>query len=617
MRYTSIDTDKAQQPEEAPQLEQGNSPKQPRKRIEWQVVLIVSILLMGGLGLRLRGITWSLPDTRHPIATFHPDESINLQAAMTVDIPHGKFDTQFYNYGTFYFYLASFAQTFGRGYGLIHTTPAPPEGTKLSGIEKMQLAAPEMASLYLAGRLVTARLGTATILLVFLLGAKLFNRRTGYAGAALYAVAPYAVVHAHFFTVDVPATFFVTLALLSAAILLEEQSWRSYVFAGVACGLCAATKYNTGLVLIAPLLAHLLNRKPDACPIHRRAHFLVMLGTVAVAFLVACPGPIINWPTFWDGTYPGSGVRYELFQHSREGHGPQFEQTGLGWIYHLTVSLPYCLGIPLLLTALVGSGYACFKRTKGDLILLAFFSIYYLATGLSAVRFARYMIPLIPVLCLLAARLTNLLPVKRKDSESLPTELYTKSNQLAHMAPTGSPLWNIGSIVLYVVCAVTMYYSFCLVNRMAQPDPRDVAADYLYATAAPGASIAFPTTPWFYSPPLSPRFGELSASQRALAVQEVTRFQLRLPAPDTEWDTSVFTPLPDYVVVSNIETIHVVYRLHEPSAVAWMNAIPPNYTNAKLKTFGDTNLFGLSPDRTIIPEDLLYILPVITIYTKP
>lgn len=623
MRYTSIDTEQAKQTTETPQSQTGNTAKSARKGIDWVSVFLVSVILLVGLGIRLQGITWSLPDARHPIATFHPDESINLEAAMTVDIPHGKFDTQFYNYGTFYFYLASFAQTFGRGYGLIPTTLAPPEGKQLSQVEKMQLAAPEMAKLYLAGRLVTAILGTATILVVFLLGKRLYNRAAGLNAAALYAIAPYAVVHAHFFTVDVPATFFVALALLSAAILLEEQSWRSYVFAGVACGLCAATKYNTGLVLIAPLLAHLLNKNPNACPIHRRAHFVVMLITVAVTFLIACPGPIINWPAFWDGTYPGSGVRYELFQHSREGHGPQFEQTGLGWIYHLTVSLPYCLGIPLLLTALAGVVYACIKRRRGDLILLSFFFIYYLATGLSAVRFARYMIPLLPVLCLFAANMVDLLPAIGNLQKSRSTEPSSDAQQPGEIDHKGCLLWIGGQIIAILVIGSTGSYTTGLVNRMSQPDPRDVAADYLNARAPQGASIAFPTTPWFYSPPLSPRFGELPAPKRALSAQEVTRFQLRLPAPDTEWDTSVFTPLPDYIITSNIETIHVVDRLHEPNAVAWMNAIPKNYhvartlSNGILTTFGDTQVFGMPPDHTIIPEDLLYILPVITIYTKP
>ncbi len=91
----------------------------------------------------------------------------------------------------------------------------------------------------------------------------------------------------------------------------------------------------------------------------------------------------------------------------------------------------------------------------------------------------------------------------------------------------------------------------------------------------------------------------------------MTRFQLRIP--DQEWGTDVFSPLPDYIVVSNIETLHPLDRLRHPNAVAWKQAIRPSY---QAKTFGSSCVFGLPPNRTIIPDDLLYILPTLTIYVK-
>ena len=146
---------------------------------------------------------------------------------------------------------------------------------------------------------------------------------------------------------------------------------------------------------------------------------------------------------------------------------------------------------------------------------------------------------------------------------------------------------------------------------MAQTDPRDQAAAYLDAHAAPGASIAFPTVPWYYSPPLSPRFGELGAPLRALAASEVTRYDLRISAQ--EWDQGVLAPPPDYILVSNLETLSVVDRLHTPAAVAWMQAIPKDYGR---KTFGGSDVWGMPPNRNIIPEDLLYIIPTLTVYER-
>ena len=66
-------------------------------------------------------------------------------------------------------------------------------------------------------------------------------------------------------------------------------------------------------------------------------------------------------------------------------------------------------------------------------------------------------------------------------------------------------------------------------------------------------------------------------------------------------------------MISNIETLHPLDRLRSPNAVAWKQAIPAGY---QTRTFGSSNVFGLPPNRTIIPDDLLYILPVITVYAK-
>src|SRR5207302_1135553 len=66
-----------------------------------------------------------------------------------------------------------------------------------------------------------------------------------------------------------------------------------------------------------------------------------------------------------------------------------------------------------------------------------------------------------------------------------------------------------------------------------------------------------------------------AAPKRAEAAAQTTRFQLRIPPG--EWDTSVLTPPPDYVVLSNLETMHAVNRLHEPAAVRFVQSIPADY----------------------------------------
>lgn len=540
-------------------------------------LLVLTVLL--GLMLRTAGLTWSLPDTRHPIATYHPDELINLSAATAADIPHLQLDIKFYNYGTFYFYLVSFAHTVGRGWGLIPTTP---HGYDVFSKE----AAPEQAALYLTGRIVTDLLGTATIAVIYFLGRRLYGRKAGLLAALLYAVTPIAVQHSHFLTVDVPATFFVSLALLWAARLLTRQTWADYVLAGFFVGLAAATKYNCGLVLIAPLLAHRCNKNPKTCDTHRAAHLFVLLTAAVFAFLIACPGPIINFDAFWNGTYPGSGVRYELFEHSRSGHGDLFTNTGLGWIYHLVVSLRYGMGSPLLLLSLAGIAYAVKKRRPEDGILLAFILLYYGLAGFSAVRFARYMIPLFPAFSVLAARFI--------------------------VAPFPRPVLGklmAGIAAVVVFCAFGS--SALLDMHLTALNSRDFFADYLEHHAPQGATIAFAKIPWFYSPPLSPLFGAPAAPIRAEAAEQTTRFQLIMPK--SEWDTGVLSPKPDYFIISDLETANAVNRLHEPAAVHFMQALKTgSWQTMRSPYAAHLGLFG--PEVWNAPEDMRYPDPDVTLY---
>jgi len=533
------------------------------------LLLIVAL----GMGLRFRALEWSLPNAQHPLATYHPDERINLTAAMQADIAHGQFDIKFYNYGTFYFYLVDLAHIVGKGYGFI---PTPAERSESLPPTPAQQAA-VLARYFLAGRFISALLGTLTLPVLYALGRRMFGRKAGLIAALLYGVAPLAVLHAHFLTVDVTATFFVTLALLWSARMLTSQTWSDYALAALWTGLAAATKYNAGLVIVAPIVAHLLKRDPDACKKHRATQFVVLIALTLLTFLIACPGPWLNFDAFWHD------LSYELFDHSRTGHGYLFIDTGNGWWYHLTVSLPFGLGSVLLITALVGLFMALRKPSKSDWLLLAFFLIYFGISGLSHVRFARYMLPLFPVFCLLAARfLVNVRP----------------------------PLSGAG---LLVVAPLTLYGSVYLLLCMTTQDPRDAAADFLEQHAPQGARVAFATVPWFYSPPLSPGFGALAASQRAKAAAEVTRFKLVLPPtdPPTEWDLSVFNPPPDFVILSDLETMHPLTRLHLEAPTAFVKAIPCPVK----QLFAPPVTWDPLYHNTIIPEDIMYVRPTITVYS--
>ena len=94
-----------------------------------------------------------------------------------------------------------------------------------------------------------------------------------------------------------------------------------------------------------------------------------------------------------------SDLRFEAI-HVQNRDDPTFRDTGNGFLYHITHNLDAGLGLPLLVLTLVSIGYALYRRERGDGLLAAFALPYYILISLAAVRYARYTIPLLPILAL-------------------------------------------------------------------------------------------------------------------------------------------------------------------------------------------------------------------------
>ena len=86
--------------------------------------------------------------------------------------------------------------------------------------------------------------------------------------------------------------------------------------------------------------------------------------------------------------------------HLTVGHGVKL---GRGWQYHLTNSLPYGLGVPLFVAALAGMWPTARYFPRQAIVLGAFVAAFYGLIGSGQTVFFRYVLPLVPILCLSAA----------------------------------------------------------------------------------------------------------------------------------------------------------------------------------------------------------------------
>ena len=249
----------------------------------------------------------------------------------------------------------------------------------------------DAADFYLWGRAVTALLGTLTVFLVYHIGMRWGTRYAALA-AGLMAVMPLHVRESHYVLTDVPLTFFVTLGLLLTLRAAERERAIDFAWAGAAAGLAAATKYPGGLSLLVPLIAVwlTLGAKPS-----RLAASLAVLAGAAAAFLLAAPYTILDLPAFLNG-----------YAHLAGYYSPKplAEAAAITYFKHLTRSMAW----PAFLLLLIGIGLGAVRSIRGPgrvrwTVTLVFPLVYFYFLSGQTLVFGRYLLPLLPSVCLLAA----------------------------------------------------------------------------------------------------------------------------------------------------------------------------------------------------------------------
>lgn len=113
---------------------------------------------------------------------------------------------------------------------------------------------------FLVGRVNSAVLDLVTIVMLFLIGEKLFDRRIGLLGAGLYACSALPIQLSHFYTVDIMTNSLVVMAFYVMVVLLDKHSWQGYVMFGILLGLAVASKISVfplaGLLVLAIVIRH-------------------------------------------------------------------------------------------------------------------------------------------------------------------------------------------------------------------------------------------------------------------------------------------------------------------------------------------------------------------------
>ena len=465
----------------------------------------LSVVLAGGLGLRLWGARQGLPYAYNADEADHfVPHAVEMFREGTLN-PHYFANPPAFTYVLHYLY----ALYYGGSGGVLHAYAAHP------------------GDLYTLARVAAALLGTLAIWLLYLTGARLFGRAAGLLAAAVESVAFLPVFYAHLALNDVPTLAPATLSLLGSAGVLRKGRLRDHAIAGVGLGLACATKYTAGIVVlpyVAAAVVRLLDSRrhkpaagpsdgarpdplpepseePGAPPARARAGRARTLAGVALllvlalaAFLIANPYSLLDYTSFHRELAHQSSL-------SAEAQGKLGAPKDGGLVYYLW-SLTWGLGWVPALAALAGAALLCVRDRRAAWVLVPMPLLYLAFMGTEGRYFGRWLMPILPILCLLAA----VAGVRAFEALARPAGMRRTGRWWLGIGPgqtrlSVTPPASHAALVALALIGQGLLYSVHSGLVLSRTDTRTLTREWMVANIPRGAKVVVePVSPnqWAY-----------------------------------------------------------------------------------------------------------------------
>lgn len=314
-------------------------------------------------------------------AVFLADEEINMKNALSM-AARRTLRPLYFNYPTLTFYLlaglCAGLYLVGRVFGLF-TSPAD------FGVRFFADPTP----MYLVARAASAFWSIGAMLVVYLAGRRFYGTRAALLGALLLGLGIESAREAALVTPNAALAFLAILAFLPIHAVATRGRLRDYLLAGVAIGLSVSAKYNSGLLIFPLALAHFGGQG------ERRPLRNLLFGGLAtlLAFVATSPYWVLAFPEYLDS------FRFES-SHMRTGHIGEMGKTPVLWAILAIVKEERTAG----LLAIAGVILAAARRTREDLLLLAFVVPSFLSVSLLRNQQLDYLAFLWPPAALLGGR---------------------------------------------------------------------------------------------------------------------------------------------------------------------------------------------------------------------
>jgi Dolichyl-phosphate-mannose-protein mannosyltransferase len=408
-----------------------------------RVVPLIAVVLLGGW-LRFRHLDWATG------YYFQPDENaFTVEYVLHLPPSLNPYEVGPYTYGGLPLYLYYFSAR-----ALAGMTHDP------VWLDKWHIT--------LISRTYSAVASTLTVVLLYLLWRQMSNARLGWIAALAFAVSPLSIQYAHYGAVDTLLVFWIVLVSFLSVWAWTSKRQIVWLFAGLALGFAVATKVS-GLLwglgfIVAAWGCWSQNRDWRAA--------LSVLGLSGVGTLIGVLGGspyyVLDWQRF---------SQTMTLQNSITVTGDilttyhwQFLKV-MPFVFELRQLGLWAIGLPLAVLGIVGVLWLWRDTLRSQKhwvwwLVLVSPTIYFITIGLWHSKFIRYLLPVIPWVCLGAAQ---------------PFAVALKSRFL--LVRWGTAALTMGAILYSGVLGTAVS------NVYAGSDPRVAASEWMVKNIPAGATI--------------------------------------------------------------------------------------------------------------------------------
>jgi len=471
--------------------------RQPRRAFRFWALAMLVVIVLAASYLRFSGLNWDEGQY------IHPDEGHMRNTLSLISWPDDLslyFDThrsplnvrnvegRRYSYGTLpLFVTRATAEWLDTACSDSAALLSRRVASLLVGPAIQDCSPGSFTGVYSAvvGRTLAALADLGTLILIYLIGRRLYGDATGLLAAGLGTVTAFLIQQAHFFTVDGPACFLTMVVAYFSVRAGETGRWGDFALAGLGVGLAAASKVSSATAALLVALAGIY-RLAGYAPQREeeRSRFwsvclgLCLAGVLSlIAFRVAQPYAF-EGPGFF-GMRPSAEWFGRLGEIRAEQAGDVDLPSGRQWANRAAIVFPWLnivvwgMGLPLGLAAWIGWGVVGFELIRGirrgqrQFVLWSWVTVMFLYYATRWVKTMRYFLPLYPILLLFAAY------------------------WLVRMARSASQWWRrIGIGLSSIVVLGAAFWGLAFFSIYTRPHPRVAASRWIYEHVPTGVTVA-------------------------------------------------------------------------------------------------------------------------------